>query len=127
MIELLFGVSVMNDPYNVDARLSRLETIIDNISEALERLTNKLEAKDKINWAPVAIGVTIFFTVAGSISTIYNARISTLNTAVEQIGDRTLTLEKGGVERSLKIQVQEEKIRQLEKEVEDIQREQKDR
>lgn len=105
---------------NVDSRLSRLETIIDNISDAVNKIEEKLDSSSKINWAPVAIGVTVFFTVAGSVSTIYNTRINTLNTAVEQIVDRTLELEKDSVERRLRVDVSSEKIQRLEKDVDEI-------
>lgn len=105
---------------NVDSRLSRLETIIDGISSAVNKIEGKLDSSSKINWAPVAIGVTIFFTVAGSISTIYNSRISTLNTAVETLVSRTLELEKSSVESRLRVDVGTEKIQRLQKDVEDI-------
>jgi hypothetical protein len=107
------------DP-NVDSRLSRLETIIDAISDAVNKIEEKLDGQSKINWAPIAIGVTVFFTVAGSVSTIYNARISTINTAVEQMANRTLELEKGAVVGKLTDEVSSEKIMRLEKDVEDI-------
>lgn len=107
------------DP-KVDARLSRLETLMDSISHAVIKIEEKLDGSSKINWAPIAIGVTVFFTVAGSISTIYNARISTVNTAVEQIANRTLELEKGAVAGKLNDEVSTEKIQRLEKDVEDI-------
>jgi archaellum component FlaC len=91
------------DP-NVDSRLSRLETIIDAISDAVNKIEEKLDGQSKINWAPIAIGVTVFFTVAGSVSTIYNARISTINAVVGKLTD----------------EVSSEKIMRLEKDVEDI-------
>lgn len=106
--------------YNVDSRLSRLETIIENVSEAVNKIQNKLDTEAKINWAPIAIGVTVFFTVAGSISTIYNARITTLNTAVEAISERAIVLEKGAVERQLKIENGAEKIMNLEEDVDKL-------
>lgn len=111
----------MANNHNTDARLSRLETLIDSIGEALNKIQNKLDSSSKINWAPIAIGVTIFFTVAGSVSTIYNARFSTLNAAVESLSTRTLDLEKGGVESGLKIQTVQERLTQLEKDVDEIQ------
>jgi ubiquinone biosynthesis protein UbiJ len=105
---------------NTDSRLSRLETITDSILNALEKIQNKLDSQGKINWAPVAIGVTIFFTVAGSVSTIYNARLSTINTTVEAIAKSTIELEKGTVEHRLKIQSSAEKIERLEEDVEKL-------
>lgn len=103
---------------NVDSRLSRLETIIDSISQSIEKISERLDSQTKINWAPIAIGVTIFFTVCGSVGTIYNTRISTLNTAVESIAKNVGELEKSGIERQLKIQSGEEKINRLETDVE---------
>lgn len=108
---------------DTNERLSRLETIIDSISHTLDKIQTKLDSQSKINWAPVAIGVTIFFTVAGSFSTIYNARINTLNNAVENIANRTVDLEKGRVENSLKTQVHEERLNRIEKDIEDLQHE----
>lgn len=108
----------MSENSNVDSRLSRLETIIDNISDALTKIESKLDGSSKINWAPIAIGVTVFFTVAGSVSTVYNARISTMNTAVELLADRMLTQEKGAVERQLRIETTTEKVLRLERDVE---------
>ena len=110
----------MADNHDVNARLSRLETLIDSIGSALGKIEAKLNEQSKINWAPIAIGVTVFFTVCGSVATIYNTRISTLNTAVETLGGRTLTLEKGAVERQLKIQGVEERVSQIEKDVDDL-------
>lgn len=105
---------------NVDSRLSRLETIIDNISDALVKIEHKLDGNSKINWAPIAIGVTVFFTVAGSVSTVYNARISTMNTAVEMLATRMIDQEKGAVERQLRIESTAEKVERLEKDVESL-------
>lgn len=113
----------MSDNHDVNARLSRLETLIDSISAALGKIEAKLNDSAKINWAPIAIGVTIFFTVCGSVATIYNARISTLNTAVEAIANRTLDLEKGNVASQLKTQTLEQRVTQLEKDVDDMQSE----
>lgn len=110
----------MSQHTDTTERLSRLETMIDSINLALERIQTKLETQGKVNWAPVAIGVTVFFTVAGSISTIYNARISTINTAVESIAVRSLELEKVGVESKLKIQVQEERLKQIEEDIDKL-------
>jgi hypothetical protein len=112
----------MASNHNFDTRLSRLETLIDGIGEAINKIQIKLDSSNKINWAPIAIGVTIFFTVAGSISTIYNARFQTLNAAVEVLSTRTISLEKGDVEKGLKIQTVEERLTQLEKDVDDVQR-----
>jgi outer membrane murein-binding lipoprotein Lpp len=98
----------MND-FNVDSRLSRLETIMDSVSSTLEKIQSRLDNQGKVNWAPIAIGVTIFFTVAGSISTVYNARITTLNTAVESLAGKSIELEKGQIERRLQIQTATEK------------------
>jgi phosphotransferase system IIB component len=111
----------MPDSHDVNARFTRLETLIDSISAALTKIEAKLNDSGKINWAPIAIGVTIFFTVAGSVATIYNARISTLNTAVEALGDRTLGLEKAAVGTQLKTETLEQRVSQLEKDVDDIQ------
>lgn len=108
-----------NDDFN--ARLSKLETIMDSIGAAIAKIEAKLNESSKINWAPIAIGVTIFFTVCGSVATIYNARISTLNTAVEGLATRTLDLEKGGVANQLKTQTLEERVGQLEKNVDHLQ------
>jgi outer membrane murein-binding lipoprotein Lpp len=113
----------MLDDHDVNARLSRLETIIDSISHSLEKIQVKLDSSSKINWAPIAIGVTIFFTVAGSISTIYNARISTINNAVETLATKTQDLEKGAVGDQLKLQVQDERLKELEKDVDVLQTE----
>lgn len=85
-------------------RLSRLEVTIENMRSTLDKIQHQLDERTKVNWAPIAIGVTIFFTVAGSVSTIYNTRISTLNTAVEQLVVKQTDLEKGAVERQLRIQ-----------------------
>lgn len=108
---------------DVNARLSRLETIIDNVSQALDKIQSKLDNHGKINWAPIAIGVTIFFTVAGSVSTIYNARIATLNTGVENIATRVVVLEKNDVEFGVTTKVTEERIKELEKDVDEIREE----
>lgn len=107
-------------------RLSRLETIIDSVNQALEKIHTKLDSQSKINWAPVAIGVTVFFTVAGSVSTIYNARISTVNTAVETLAGKTSELEKSAIADNLRTQVHEERIKELEKDVESLQRDHRD-
>lgn len=115
-------MSTSEKDYQIDSRMSRLETIVETVSKTVQKIEEKLDTKDKINWAPIAIGVTVFFTVAGSVSTIYNARISTLNTAVEHIDSRTIELEKGAVERELKIQRDSEKIQVLEKNHEDIEK-----
>jgi hypothetical protein len=109
-----------NNNHDVHARLSKLETLMDSIGEAIDRIQVKLDSQSKVNWAPIAIGVTIFFTVAGSVSTIYNARINTVNTAVEGLAQRTMDLEKGGVERGLKILSVQEKVAELEKDVEEL-------
>lgn len=106
--------------FNVDSRLSRLETIMDTVSAALEKIQAKLDTQGKINWAPIAIGVTIFFTVAGSVSTVYNARITTLNTVVESIATSTNNLEKNEVERRLRIQSNTEKNIQQDTQIEKI-------
>lgn len=105
---------------NVDSRLSRLETIIDSISKSIEQISERLDSQTKINWAPIAIGVTIFFTVCGSVATIYNTRISTLNTAVESIAKNVGELEKSEIEKQLKIQSSDEKIQRLEIDVEKL-------
>jgi uncharacterized protein YlxW (UPF0749 family) len=111
----------MLDNYDVNARLSRLETLIDSVVTAIGKIEAKLSESSKINWAPIAIGVTIFFTVCGSVATIYNARIATLNTAVEAIANRTLDLEKGNVASQLKTQTLEERVSTLEKNVDHMQ------
>jgi hypothetical protein len=108
--------------FNIGSRISRLETIVESISSSVLKIEGKLDSTNKINWAPIAIGVTIFFTVAGSVSTIYNARISTLNTVVEQHAEKLVELEKGAVERELKIQRHGEKILQTESEHDDLER-----
>lgn len=110
------------EDYHIDSRMSRLETIVESVSKTVHKIEEKLDTKDKINWAPIAIGVTVFFTVAGSVSTIYNARISTLNSAVESIDVRTVELEKGAVERELKIQRDSEKIQVLQENEEELER-----
>lgn len=106
--------------HDVHARLSKLETLMDSIGEAIDKIQSKLDNQGKVNWAPIAIGVTVFFTVAGSVSTIYNARISTINNAVETLGTRTMDLEKGGVERGLKIQSLSEKVAELQDDVDEM-------
>jgi hypothetical protein len=111
---------------DVNARLSRLETIIESVSITLDKIQSKLDSHSKINWAPIAIGVTIFFTVAGSVSTIYNARIATLNTGVEAIATRVVVLEKNDVERGVTVKVTEERIKEIEKDVEELRREHHD-
>lgn len=103
---------------NVDARLSRLETLVANISNVLEKLQSKLESQSKINWAPIAIFVTVFFTVAGAVSTVYNARISTINSAVEGLARHTTELEKSNVEQRLRIQSHGESVNRLQNDVE---------
>jgi prefoldin subunit 5 len=113
----------MSELHDTNTRLAKLETIIDSISQSLDKIQTKLDTTGKVNWAPIAIGVTVFFTVAGSVSTIYNARITTVNTAVEVIASKTSELEKGAVERQLKIQVNEERLKELEKDVEVLQSE----
>lgn len=110
----------MQDHQDVNTRLSRLETLVDNINNVLSKIQNKLDESSKVNWAPIAIGVTIFFTIAGSIATIYNARISTLNTAVEHIAARTLDVEKSSVEQTLKTQILQERVDRLEKDYERV-------
>lgn len=116
----------MPDNNDFHSRLSRLETLIDGIGAAIGKIEAKLNETAKINWAPIAIGVTIFFTVAGSVATIYNARIATLNTAVEALGNRTLDLEKSTVAGQLKTQTLEERVGQLEKNVDQIKQERQD-
>jgi hypothetical protein len=111
---------IMPEHHDVNTRLSRLETLMDSISAAINKIEVKLNESSKINWAPIAIGVTIFFTVCGSIATIYNTRISTLNSAVETLAGKTSDLEKGGVERGMKIQTVEDRVTHLEKDVEDL-------
>jgi TolA-binding protein len=104
----------------VDSRLSRLETIIDNISQSIEKISARLDNQGKVNWAPIAIAVTVFFTVAGSISTIYNARITTINTAVESLAKSTYELEKSTIERGLRIQTNEQKTTRLQTDIEKL-------
>lgn len=116
----------MSDDRNVNSRLSRLETLMDSISAAINKIEAKLNESGKINWAPIAIGVTIFFTVAGSVATIYNTRISTLNTAVEGLAHRTDDLEKGAISRQLKIDTTEQRVTQLEKDVDEIKNDNRD-
>jgi len=117
----------MSDNHDFHARLSRLETLMDSIGAAIGEIKSKLNESSKINWAPIAIGVTIFFTVCGSVATIYNTRISTLNTAVEGLANRTLDLEKGTVASQLKTQTLEERVNTLEKNVEQLQDDNHDR
>jgi exonuclease VII small subunit len=112
--------------HDFNSRLSRLETLMDSIGTAINKIEAKLNESSKINWAPIAIGVTIFFTVCGSVATIYNTRISTLNNAVEALANRTLDLEKGGVEGGMKIQTLEQRMNQIEKDVDEIKQDNKD-
>jgi exonuclease VII small subunit len=110
----------MSDNHDFNSRLSRLETLVENLLSAIGEIKVKLSEEGKINWAPIAIGVTIFFTVCGSVATIYNTRISTLNTAVEQLGNRTLDIEKANVERTIKVQTLEQRMNQVDKDLDDI-------
>lgn len=110
----------MAHDHNVNARLSRLETLIDGISSAIAEIKLALNERSRINWAPIAIGVTIFFTVCGSVATIYNARIATLNSAVELLANRTTDLEKGNMASQLKAQTVEERVTNLERSVDDL-------
>jgi hypothetical protein len=102
------------------SRLSRLETLIDNIIGGLNKIEARLSESTKINWAPIAIGVTVFFTVCGSVATIYNTRIATLNSAVEALANRTLDLEKGDVQHTTKIQTLENRVDQIQKDIDDL-------
>lgn len=111
----------MLDDLDVNARLSRLETLVSNMSHILEKVQNKLESSSKINWAPIAIFVSVFFTVAGAVSTVYNARISTVNSAVEQIAHQTSELERGDVEQRMRIQSNSENLHRLQNDVEELQ------
>lgn len=108
------------DQHDVNARLSRLETIIDNMSHVLEVIQRKLDNQNKINWAPVGIGVTLFLTVVGSFATIYNARINTINNAVETLANRTVEVEKGAVGRDLRIGSHDGEIIRLQQDVEKL-------
>lgn len=111
----------MVDPdKDVNARLYRLETIVDNISHVLDTILKKLDGQNKINWAPVGIGITLFLTVVGSFATIYNARISTLNTAVEAIATRTTEVEKSAAGSEIKLGAQDNDIKRLQSDVEKI-------
>lgn len=102
---------------NFDVRLSRLETITETIVSSLQEIKNEIKQESKVNWAPVAIGVTVFFSVAGSVATIYNTRISTLNNAVESIATRSIDNEKTAVEHQLLIQSNKEKIDRVDKDL----------
>lgn len=68
---------------NVDARLSRLETIIDSISTTLDKIQIKLDQESKINWAPVGIGLTLFITIVSAFGTIYSTRMNATDIAIK--------------------------------------------
>lgn len=89
---------------NVDTRLSRLETIIDSISDTLEKIQLKLDTETKINWTPIGLGLTVFMAVVGSFGTIYTTRMSNTDDNLKQITEQTQNLAVASTEQRITLQ-----------------------
>lgn len=107
-----------DDERDFHQRLSKLETLMETVGTNLKTLQEKLDAKSKINWAPIAIGVSIFFTIGGSIATVYNSKIDSTMEAVTKNDSRLSILEKIAAERGIEVLTHEERIRKLERDIE---------
>lgn len=87
-----------------DTRLSRLETIIDSISVALEKIQGKLDTDSKINWTPIGLGVTIFMAIIGSFSTIYTTRMNGADSNIKALSEATQALAVSSTEQRITVQ-----------------------
>lgn len=108
---------------NFTERLLRLEAVVENMSTVLTKLAAQIENKGKINWAPIAIGVTIFFTVAGSVATVYNSKLDVAMEAIIKNDQRLTGIERIAAERGVTLITHEERLSKLEQEQQRLQRE----
>lgn len=93
-----------NQSSHVDTRLSRLETIIEGISAGLDKIQNKLDQDAKINWTPIGIGITVFFTVVGCFATIYSSKLSATDDNIKSITTSTQALAVASTEQRIALQ-----------------------
>jgi hypothetical protein len=93
-----------NTNTSVDTRLSRLETIIESISSSLDKIQTKLDYESKINWTPIGIGITVFFTVVGSFATIYTARMNGTDSNIKALTEQTQALAVASTEQRIALQ-----------------------
>lgn len=94
----------VNDNHSFDTRLSRLETIIESISASLDKIQTKLDYDSKINWTPIGIGITVFFTIIGSFATIYTSKMEVTDSNMKALTEQTQALAVASTEQRIALQ-----------------------
>lgn len=93
---------------NYEARLSRLETVMDSVQITLTKIEEKLTTSARINWQPIALAATLIITLGGAVNTIYSSRIEDNRVQIEQLLVRQTSTEHDLAETRTELKVRRE-------------------